>query len=210
VKLNSCGTFPHRHGNYLQDYGLQVAENKRIYLDEDTGLMIKAVAGDNNAYAMLYKKYLPIITRYAAKRNRHNRSSEDIAQEVLTRVYDGRASYRPRAAFKTYLFTYAENVIHKYQHRFTEQLDDCLEIEIMDEWFNPEITAQNRELANRIKEAMDRLSEKQRQAIKFAFYSHISINEAAKLASCSNVAFRRRICDAKKRLSVLLEPIRNY
>ena len=181
-----------------------------IYLDEDTQLMIKAAEGDNNAYAVLYKKYLPIITRYAARRNGHSRSSEDIAQEVLTRVYENRASYRPTAAFKTYLFTYAKNVIHKYQRRFTEQLDDCLEIKIMDGWFNPEIAAQNRELANRIKETIGRLSEKQRQAIKFAFYSSISIDKAAKLAGCSNVAFRRRICDARKRLIVLLEPIRNY
>jgi RNA polymerase sigma-70 factor (ECF subfamily) len=181
-----------------------------IYLDEDTQLMIKAAAGDNNAYAVLYKKYLPIITAYAAKRNGHNRSSEDIAQDVLFRVWEDREKYQPKSAFKTYLFTYAENVIHKYQHRFTEELDDCLEIEIMDDWFNPEIAAQNRELANRVKETMGRLSEKQRQAIKFTFYSSISIDEAAKLAGCSNVAFRRRICDAKKRLSVLLEPIRNY
>ena len=98
-------------------------QNLEIYFDEDTQLMIKAAEGDNNAYAVLYKKYLPIITRYAAKRNGHNRSSEDIAQEVLTRVYENRASYRPTAAFKTYLFTYAKNVIHKYQHRFTEQVD---------------------------------------------------------------------------------------
>ena len=181
-----------------------------IYLDEDTQLMIKAAEGDNNAYAVLYKKYLPIITRYAAKRNGHNRSSEDIAQEVLTRVYENRASYRPTAAFKTYLFTYAENVIHEHQHRFTEQLDDCLEIEIMDDWFNPEIAAQNRELANRIKETMGRLSEKQRQAIKFAFYSSISIDEATKLAGCSKVVFRYRVKDAKKRLAVLLKQFRDY
>ena len=181
-----------------------------IYFDEDTYLMIKAAAGDNNAYAVLCKKYLPIITRYATKRNGHSSSSEDIAQEVLFRVWEDREKYRPTAAFKTCLFTYAENVIHEHQHRFTEQLDDCLEIEIMDGWFNPEIAAQKRELANRIKETMGRLSEKQRQAIKFAFYSHVSIDEAAKLAGCSNVVFRRRICDARKRLSVLLGPIRNY
>jgi RNA polymerase sigma-70 factor, ECF subfamily len=178
------------------------------YFDEDTQLMIKAAEGDNNAYALLYKKYLPIITRYAAKRNGHNLSSEDIAQEVFTRVYENRASYCPTAAFKTYLFTYAKNVIHKYQYCFTEQLDDYLEI--MDGWFNPEIGAQNRELANRIKETIGRLSEKQRQAIKFAFYSPISIDEAAKLAGCSNVVFRYRVKDAKKRLAVLLKQFRDY
>ena len=51
----------------------------------------------------------------------------------------------------------------------------------MNGWFNPELAAQNRELANRVKETMGRLSEKQRQAIKFALYSSISIDEAAKL-----------------------------
>jgi predicted DNA-binding protein (UPF0251 family) len=46
--------------------------------------------------------------------------------------------------------------------------------------------------------------------IKFAFYSPISIDEAAKLAGCSNVVFRRRIQDAKNRLSVLLKQFRDY
>jgi RNA polymerase sigma-70 factor (ECF subfamily) len=153
---------------------------------------------------------LPIITRYAAKRNGHNRLSEDIAQEVFFRIWENRKKYRPTAAFKTYLFTYAKNVIHKYQHRFTEQLEGCLEIEIMDDWFNPEIAVQNRELANSVKETIGRLSEKQQRAIKFAFYSTMSIDEAAKLAGCSNVVFRRRIQDAKNRLSVLLKQFRDY
>ena len=82
--------------------------------------------------------------------------------------------------------------------------------EIIDESENLVTTLRQKELAEIIEKAKNKLPDKQRQAVELLYYSSTSIAGAAKLAGCSNVAFRRRICDVKKRLSVLLETIRNY
>jgi DNA-directed RNA polymerase specialized sigma24 family protein len=65
---------------------------------------------------------LPIITRYAAKRNGHNRLSEDIAQEVFFRVWQDRAKYQPKSAFKTFLFTYAKNVFYEHKSKSSREI----------------------------------------------------------------------------------------
>ena len=184
-----------------------MTEDKRIYLDEDTQLMIKASEGDKKAYTELYNKYFPAVSRFVSSRNGQVPSAEDITQEVFTRIWNNRKSYQPNSTFKTFLFTYAKNVMHELQQHLPAVAN---RFEMMVEPSNPETAVQHKELTIIIERAKSKLSEKQVQALEFTFYSNISIDEAAKLAGCSQSVFRRRVCDAKKRLSVLLEPIRNY
>lgn len=189
-----------------------MTENKRIlYLDEDIQLMLKVAEGDEDAFNIIYKKYFRIVTDYATSINGHASSSEDIANEVFERVWRQRAKYKPTSNVKTYLFTFAGNVIQEYQRRAKyEQSALNNYTPIMIEQPATETVVQNIELREAIEAAKSKLSEKQRQAIEFAFHSNISIREAAKLAGCSYMGFCYRIKDAKKRLSVLLKQFRDY
>ena len=184
-----------------------MVENNRIYLDEDTQLMVKASEGDKKAYAKLYNKYFSAVIRFVSSMEGQLQAREDISQEVFTRIWKNRESYQPNSTFKTFLFTYAKNVMHEQQQRVPPVANH---FEMTLEPSNPETVVQHKELSLIIERAKSKLSEKQLQALEFAFYSNIPIDEAAKLAGCSQSVFRRRVCDAEKRLSVLLEPIRNY
>jgi len=184
-----------------------VFENNRIYLDEDTRLMVKASKGDRDAYTILYNKYFPYVVSFTTSLNSQLQSPEDIAQEVFYRIWEKREEYHPTAAFKTFLFTYVRNVIHEQQRYRTATTNH---LEIMIESSNPGTAVQHKELSLIIERAKSKLPEKQLQAVELMFYLNISIDEAAKLTGCSNKVFRQRVYDAKKHLSVLLEPIRNY
>lgn len=188
-----------------------MTEDKRIYLDEDTQLMLRVTEVDVDAFNIIYKKYFRIVADYATSVNGHANSSEDIANEVFKRVWRQRDEYKPTAKVKTYLFSFAGIVAQEYQRRAKYQrsaLDNYPPI--VDKQPATEVIVQNMELRETIEVAKNKLSEKQRQAIEFAFYSNISIDEAAKLAGCSYKVFCSRIKDAKKRLEVLLKQFRNY
>jgi len=182
-------------------------KNNRIYLDEDTQLMIKASEGDKKAYALLYNKYFPIVTRFVSSRNGQLRDREDISQEVFIRIWNNRKSYQPNSTFKTFVFTYAKNVTHELQQHLPAVANH---FEMMVESSDPETAVQHKELTLIIERAKSKLSEKQLQALEFTLYSNISVDKAAKLAGCSSSVFRRRVCDAKKRLSTLLKHIQQY
>jgi RNA polymerase sigma-70 factor (ECF subfamily) len=184
---------------------------KNFHLDEDVRLMLKVANGDEDAFNKIYKKYFQIVTDYATSVNRCTYSSEDIANEVFKRVWQQRDKYKPTSKVKTYLFAFSRNVILEYQRQSRYQrslLNNCFQI--MVEQSAAEVVVQDAELIEIIEAVKSKLSEKQLQAVEFIFYSNISINEAAKLAGCSNTVFYGRVKDAKKRLSVLLKQFQDY
>ncbi|MHC4757537.1 MAG: RNA polymerase sigma factor [Planctomycetota bacterium] len=189
-----------------------MVENRRIYLDEDVQLMLRVAESDEDAFNILYGKFFRIVADYATSRNGHCNSSEDIANEVFERVWAQRAEYQPTSALKTYLFTFAGNVISEYQRRcwYQESMLNSYSKIVPAEQPAADIAVQYEELIEIVEKAKSKLSKKQRQAMEFAFYSNISINEAAKLAGCSYMVFCSRIKDAKKRLAVLLKQFRDY
>ncbi len=186
-------------------------EDEKIYLAQDTQLMQRVAEGDVDAFNIVYKKYFRIVADYATRNNGHSNSSEDIANEVFKRIWRQRNEYKPTAKVKTYLFSFTGTVVQEYQRRAKYQrlaLDNYYPM--MTEEPATEIIVQNIELREAVEVAKSKLSEKQRQAIEFAFYSNILIEEAAELAGCSYTVFCSRIKDAKKRLAVLLKQFRKY
>ena len=182
----------------------------KFHLDDDTQLMLKVAKGDEDAFIRIYSKYYPIVKDYAASINQNVNSSEDIANEVFERVWQKRSEYKPVSTVKTFLFSFAKYVILEYQRRTKYEhsaLSSCSP-EVHEQPAS-EAVVQNMELKEIIETAKSRLSKKQLQAIEFAFYSNISIDEAAKLVGCSNHVFSQRINDAKRRLSVLLREFKN-
>jgi RNA polymerase sigma-70 factor (ECF subfamily) len=186
-------------------------KKKRIYLNKDTRLILKAAGGDEEAFERLYRKYFPIITSYATSVNGNNSSSEDIANEVFSRVWKQRAKYQPASTVKTYLLGFAKIIIREYRRQLHKHLPIyASHFELMEDLSDPANMSQHQELSNLIERAKSKLSEKQLQTLELTFYSNVSIDEAAKLAVCSKSVFCHRVYDVKKRLSALLGHIRQY
>lgn len=185
-----------------------MVEDKQIWLDKDALLMIKVSRGNRDAYSELYSKHFSVVMSFALSLNGQLQSIEDIAQEVFYRIWKKRKEYKPTAAFKTFLFTYVKNVTHELQQQRPPAVAN--HFKIMVKLSDPEMMVQRKELNLLIEKAKSKLSKKQLQALELMIYSNISIHAAAKLTGCSQTVFRRRVCDAKKRLSVLLGHIRKY
>ncbi|MHC4755965.1 MAG: RNA polymerase sigma factor [Planctomycetota bacterium] len=84
--------------------------------------MIKVLEGDRDAYTKLYNKYFSAIASFISKLDNRFQSPEDIAQEVLIRIWENRAKYHPTAALKTYLFAYAKNVLKENKPRSDKEI----------------------------------------------------------------------------------------
>jgi RNA polymerase sigma-70 factor (ECF subfamily) len=86
--------------------------------DEETELMLRVAAGDEEAFTALVGRVLPRLVGYFRKLGADRGTAEDCAQETLVKVYRVRARYEPRAKFLTYLFHVARNHwIDVYRHR---------------------------------------------------------------------------------------------
>jgi len=179
-----------------------------ILLDEDSRLMVKAAQGDGTAYSKLCEKYSPIITRYAARRNGHNGSSEDIAQEVLTRIYKDKADYQPTAAFKTYLFTYVKNILSENKlssvnKGITLDTDELSHLTAKPSQF--ETTSQNSDVVAYLEKAIAKLPDRQRKAFELIYITGLSPANTAETLNCSINAVYVALHRAKKALRRILK-----
>lgn len=82
---------------------------------EDIDLMLKVAQGDGRAYDELYRRHFGNLVRFIGSLEGRARSREDLAQEVFLRIWRNRRKYRPNAAFRTYLFACAKNVVREHE-----------------------------------------------------------------------------------------------
>lgn len=197
--------------DYFIEYEIQVIEDRRIYLDEDTRLMVKVSEGDEEAYERLYEKYTPILASYFINLNSHRTLIKDLVQETFTRIWEKREEYRPTAAFKTFLFTYAKNVLLEKQKKLTKEAAIICRFSF--EYHcsfsgapnNPEREACRTELIKNTRQTISKLPPKQKQAIMLFYVTGDSIAKCAERAKCSVKAFEGRLYHACERLHQLLK-----
>ncbi|NIT60079.1 MAG: sigma-70 family RNA polymerase sigma factor [Aliifodinibius sp.] len=182
-----------------------MANNSRIHLTEDTQLLLRVAMGDHTAFQKVYEKYFPIVSDYISVRIWDKNSHENIVQDVFLRIWQHKRGFCGQSTAKTYIFGITKNVLREHFRRIRRQTAIQKRLGQISSISEPEISREYCELVDAIKLAKSNLSEKQQQAIELVLISDISPAEAAKLAGCSVSTFRRRLCDAKKRLLVLMD-----
>mgnify|MGYP002623197466 CR=1 FL=1 len=77
--------------------------------DPDVQLMLALQQGDLAAFDELFRKHFAGVVRFATRFVASRARAEELAQDVFLRLYKTRASYEPRARFKTWLFRMVNN-----------------------------------------------------------------------------------------------------
>ena len=119
-----------------------MTNNSKLITADDEQLVEAALRGDSASFGTIVERYWKMAIALALTKINNYSEAEDIAQEVFYRIWDKREEYRPTAAFKTFLFAYARNVIRKRQWHKPATTNH---LEIM-EPSNPEIVVQHKEL----------------------------------------------------------------
>ena len=186
----------------------------RFECDEDLRLMQQTANGDSAAFDNLHEKYRLILKDYLAGFDLDHAARDDLAQEVFFRLWQNRTAFRNRSAFKTYLFGIANNVVQEHLRQIRREAVAGQYLRQASQQSRRQSEAQTvfdcQETAHAIEQAKSSLSDKQRQALELVFYSGMPHTEAAKKAGCSEIAFRRRFHDAKKRLREMLGDFRAF
>ena len=193
-----------------------MAVNRKLKLefDEDARLMQRVVEGDSTAFDLLHEKCRKTLKDYVASICVNHVSPDDVAQEVFFRLWHKRTTFRNQAAFKTYLYGIAKNVVHENHRQIQREAITRQNLWQVAKQFDQQAESQTafnqQEIATLIEQAKSCLSDKQQQALELVFYSGMSPAQAAEEAGCSKTAFRRRFHDAKRRLTGVLEDFRVF
>lgn len=130
----------------------------------------------------------------------------DATQEVFTRAFAARASFRGEADPGTWLFRIAYNhCLSRLSDRRarTEGLsDDCPE----ESSLGPEPLAERGELGSAVRGALAGLEEEERRILCLRMEDELSYEDLGRILDCSAEAARQRYCRARKRLRELVKP----
>ena len=133
--------------------------------------------------------------------------AEDVLQTAYVRVISGRAVYRQRSSFRTWLFGVIRRVAQEENRRArterqrTVVLDDVAVQRMADERRAPD----EFESARGLRAALQQLPERQNEVLHLVFYQDMSIADAAEVMEITVGSARTHYERGKARLRALLE-----
>jgi RNA polymerase sigma-70 factor (ECF subfamily) len=163
-----------------------------------------SVAAFQNLYERHHRSLFTFLLRLLADRP----TAEDMLQESFLRVYLHRESYRPTAAFRTWLFTIARNLAVDHLRKggiARESLQPADRLTgIPDAAPNPLRRVEAGEQVKRLEDAVRQLPPGQREVLLLSRYAGLSHAEIAQVTGSSPEAIRAALHRALNRLRDLL------
>jgi RNA polymerase sigma-70 factor (ECF subfamily) len=187
---------------------------------EDRTLASRAALGDVAAFKRLYERYLRPMAALVTRMTNSPDDVDDILQEVFLRAWKGLPTFRGDAQFSTWLYRIAVNTAIKYRsRRKTEHNHRALSTDEIeggaDQWATPVdaparaggdpwVEAGRRDQHQRVRHALETLSEKHRSVVVLHYFEGHSCEEIARILNCSVGTVWSRLHYACKRLKDLI------
>jgi RNA polymerase sigma-70 factor (ECF subfamily) len=169
-----------------------------ISSESDVALMARVRDGDTDAFRVLIERHQRAVINTIHRAIGDAWEAEDLAQRVFLQVYRSAKRYKPTAKFTTWLFTITRNTIlneHRRRSRHAAESLEGLQNPRHGEgggWEAVDTTATDpshevieRELQDKIMEAVQDLPEAQRTAVILCRYEGLSYEEIAQVLGCS-------------------------
>ena len=187
--------------------------------DPDIRLMLRVRdADDTVAFSELVERFQHRLVAVMHHLVGSADEAEDLAQEVFLRVYRARKKYRPRSKFSTWLFTIANNLalnsLRSRQRKPSVSLNlrdsgplgpRPAEMLVHDPGIGPMQHVQQQELAERIRQALDTLNERQRVAVVLNKFEDMNYAEIAEVMELTTKAVKSLLSRARENLRVALK-----
>jgi RNA polymerase sigma-70 factor, ECF subfamily len=175
--------------------------------DEESNLVAQSLSGNAEAYAELVHRYQQMIRALTFRMTGSLDDAEELAQDAFLQAYRRLDSFGGGSKFSTWLCKIAINLSLDWRRR--ESVRD----QIHSKWAAdaglegrgdagfPDV------LSQRVREALNRLSPKQRAAIVLTVYESKSHAEAAKILGCTEATVSWRIFAARRKLKRHLQDL---
>lgn len=170
----------------------------------DTILVERAQRGDEEAVAILYRRYVRAIARYIAFRVPDAVAVEDLTAEVFLRMVEGLPRYQMTGApFEAWLYRIAMARVADF-YRDRARTEQTLSETLGDGQGPLDLNVQHREELEELRAALGQLSEEHQTILILRFVERKTHDEVAQIMNKSVSAIATAQHRALKRLAELL------
>ncbi len=163
-------------------------------------LLIQRVAQKNLlAFRELVGKHLHRCVKVAERMVGNRQDAEEIVQEVCLKIWNEAERWQPKAKFSTWLYRVLLNACIDHTRKIVPFAAVELET-IADESPAVDDMLISGQSARRVRQALQRLPERQRAAVVLSYYEEMSNQEAADTLGMTLGAFQQLLFRAKQHL----------
>jgi RNA polymerase sigma-70 factor (ECF subfamily) len=160
---------------------------------------------DKNAAGELLKIYYADIFAYLRRLCGSKPDAEDLTQQTFLKAWASFDSFAGRSKFSTWLHSIAHNAYIDWQRSNTASIQhntDRWWQECMDENPGPFANVAERQLAQRLYQAVDQLDEDKKHIVHLHYYQGLSIRETAKVLNIATSTVKYRLREVFKILKM--------
>jgi RNA polymerase sigma-70 factor (ECF subfamily) len=180
-------------------------------------LIRAAQRGDQDAFEQLVRIYDQSVLRLALNLLRSPEDARDVYQEAFLRVYRNLHTFRFDCSFHTWVYRIVTNIcldqlrkrkVRKEESPVVETADglvdrmDGFEEEGVDS--NPERTMWNRQLRERIQEALEALTPRERMVFELRHYQGLRLRNIGEMLGTSEEAAKNCLFRATQKMRAVL------
>ena len=160
-------------------------------------LLKRAKKADTNAAGELLRLHYADVYSYLRRLCGSQPDAEDLTQQTFLKVWSSVDRFKGRSKFSTWLHRIAYNCYIDWKRRNTGNalnLPDQWWLQCIDDNPGPFSNLAERQLAQRLYEAVDQLDQDKKQTVHLHYYQGLSLRETAKVlgVATSTVKYRLR------------------
>jgi RNA polymerase sigma-70 factor (ECF subfamily) len=167
----------------------------------------RAKKADKNAACELLKIYYADIYAYLRRLCGSRHDAEDLTQQTFLKVWSSLDGFAGRSKFSTWLYRIAHNTFLDWLRKNTADTQshpDQWWQECIDQNPGPFANLAERQLAQRLYEAVGRLDKDKKHVVHLHYYQGLSIRETAKVLNIATSTVKYRLREVFKALRAKL------
>ncbi len=178
--------------------------------DSDEALMLAYGRGDAAAFDLLYDRHRVRLYRFLVRQLRDGALADEVFQDVWQRVIVARTSWRPEAAFATWLFRIAHNRLADHwraqSHRPPAPADADLRTARVPDPDTPERRLAAAEQRRDLQRALDDLPAEQREVVLLRLEQELTLEDIGAVTGVGRETVKSRLRYAMGKLRARLQP----
>lgn len=173
--------------------------------DPDWSLIRSMADGDVRALNEVYARYGPMLLGFLNARLPNRQLAEEVLQDVMLAVWDSARKFEARSKVKTWLLVIARNrAINATRRKKLPLIDINQVFDLTSDETGPMEAIVRREQQNKVRAAIQKLPEGQREVLVLVFYHQLTGPEIAEVLGISEGTVKSRLHRAKDTLKGLL------
>ncbi len=150
---------------------------------EPTDLIVRAKAGDAQAWGELYREFAPAIFRFCRRAMPTKEDAEDATMEIFMKLNDKLVQYDASRSFTAWLYKVAANhcwdMLRRRKVRQDKETEDVTELPLECPEPNQLEKLIEERTSEDVRKALDKLGVRARMALVMRYYSDMSYDEIA-------------------------------